>query len=406
MASDDFNFEDVPICSATIYEDDSDSRKFSKFFGIPKKFQALGAFLLAFLISFSAYKKYMSFSPDERELSDYNIYSGNELVITDDEYDRVISNLEEILEYDIPNEDEDDLIILDAVSRNSNLTEFQKELFYKFTGILKDNSFINKEEAYQSMLNVIVFYRDRPLTFNDNVEGVYLYPYESIGIFVDDSEYKVLVHEFIHCIFSNEYTANLPSFMKEGVTELLSNEYFSDTPYIELSNYPFEVAAVKMLCDVTSPEIVLEAYSTGNMDLIIDSINEIVDDRKLVVRAIDMLDYSIRKFNGELSNDEEVINDKNKIVNEFLPVFRGCVDYKYGKDSYEKISYYYNELLFSNIFDENPYDMYYEDLLEFGMDKRAYFSSKLINSLGKNNGTMTSINESAAEFKKEYGRIK
>ena len=404
MASDDFNFEDIPVCSATIYEDTTDENKISKFFNIPKKFQAGLAFLLSCCIVFGIYKKNSSFSPDSRVLSDYNIYSGNELVISSCEYDKTILELEKMLGYDIPEVDEDDLIILDAVCKNTNLSDSQKKMFYRFGDIFKDNSFINKEEAYSSLLNVMVLYKDRPIIYSSNIEGVYLYPYESIGIFVEDSDSKVLIHEYIHCIFSNEHTANLPSFLKEGVTEILANEYFSDTPYLELSNYPFEVSIVKMLCDVTSPEIVLEAYSTGNMNLIIDSINEFVCDREVVCNAIDRLDFIVGEFNnGKVSS---LVDNKSEIINEILPVFRTCINTKYSDDDVEMRSYYYNELLFSNIFEEDAYGMYYEDLLEYGMDRRAYFSSKLINSLGKSNGSIISINEDEMTFKKSYGRVK
>lgn len=366
---------------------------------------AIGALLIAGSLSYK-HSKSNTFIVEDRNLSTYNIYSGDTLLISGEEYERALTDLEAKIDLTITDENADDILILDAVSKNSNLQDDQKKLLYSFARMIDDNPYINKEAAYRSLLNVMVLYKDRPSYYKNNVEGVYTEKNEVIGIFEDDPELRVLIHEFIHCIYSNSDTKELPLFISEGVTELLTNEYFSDTPFVELANYPFDVVAVKMLCDVVSPEIVLETYSTGNMDLIYDALGDYVD-RDTAVKAIEMLDFSLRNYEDKLKKDEKPIDEIGLKADEYLPtkVFDTCINKKYADDSNEKLSYYYNQLLFMSIFDKNTYYTYIDTLTDVGMLGRAYFSKELVDnpSIG-----LEGIHSGNTEkvFKREYGRVK
>ena len=246
-------------------------------------------------------------------------------------------------------------------------------VFYGFININKDNPYIDREEAYRSLRNVDVLYKCRPYFYDKTVQGAYFHERESIGIFEKDENNMILKHEGIHAIFCNGKTVNLPKYFKEGMTELLVNEYFENKPFVELENYPFEIAGVKMLCEVTSPDVVLQAFSTGNMDLIALDMAKITGDVDVARKALDAFGKVYLKYYGELEEDLSY----EDIVNDCIPVFRGIITAKYEEKDSNRVSYFYNEILLGNIFYDGAYDKYVDDLVEFGSDHKAYFSSEL-----------------------------
>ena len=383
--------EDVTLNEEeTSYEEAIKKNKVLNFFATSKKFYFVMTLLCAVLLAGTMYYKHTTFLPDDRVLLEDNIYSGNNLAISSQEVEDIVSNLEKVLGVSICEDSYDSYCLLNAIYDNPNLSDSEKDIFYKVISLVEDNPYIDKEHAYKSLLNVDVLYKRRPFSIENDIEGMYIHKYESIGIFEDDPDNRILIHEIIHCIFANVNTENLPDYFSEGVTELLANEYFSDKPFVELMNYPFEIAMVKMLCEVTSPDVVLKAYSTGDMDVIAEDIARYTDDIDGARKALEMFDYTIRRFKGDLRDDEKYIEDRNEIINGYIPLFRAIVEHKYAPEDHSRVSYFYNEILIANIFSDDPYNDYVDDLVEFGADCKAYFSNELKRSIGKN-GVMKNI---------------
>ena len=347
---------------------------------LKKKSRVFWRFLIfvnALLLCGLIYMKYIMWNPTDRDLCDDNIFSGNSLSISDEELEKIVCRLENELGICIDEDCKDEYALLNAVYENDCLTDEEKDVFYGFIDIIKDNPYIDRENAYTSLRNVEVSYKCRPYIYDKTVLGVYSHIYESIGIFEKDEDQSILKHEGIHAIFCNEKTSSLPTYFKEGMTELLVNEYFQNKPFVELENYPFEIAAVKMLCEVTSPDTVLKAYSLGDMDIIAEEMATITGDIEVARKALNMLDNALLKYHGDLDNDLTY----EEIVNGFIPVFRGIITAKYEESDSNRVSYFYNEILLGNIFYDDSYDSYVDDLVEFGSDHKAYFSSKLKNEL-------------------------
>lgn len=347
--------------------------KFMDLFCGSKLFFAAWSSVSAIILTLVFYMNYAMYNPAKRDMLDTNIYSGNELIINSDEIANIVANIENELGITIDEECYEDYCLLNAVLENENLDEEEKDVFYRIIQIIKENPYINKEEAYHSLLNVDVLHKIRPYFLSKNTEGIYSYNYESIGIFVDDPEYRVLIHEIIHCVFENDKTINLPTYFKEGVTELLANEYFSNKPFVEMQNYPFEVSIIKMLCEVSSVDAVLEAYSTGDMSIIAKEIAKYSYDETEAMNALNTIDLMMKQYNDPKENGEL---DKEKLINGFIPLFRSVIEAKYEPEEHSRISYFYNEILIANIFEEKPYDSYVDDLFEFGIDNKGYFSEK------------------------------
>lgn len=344
-------------------------------FLLSKTFTGLCISFFVLDVLLALFIKYGMFHFKVRDLSDENIFKGNDLIISDEVLDSIVSEIEQELDITVLEEDFDSFCLLNAVLKNENLTDDEKKVFYQSYKIIKDNPFIDKEAAYTSLLNVDVTYKKKSYVYDKNVQGVYSPLYEEIGIFGEDYEHKKLLHEIVHCIFSNERTKYLPTYFKEGMTELLVNEYFSEEPFCELNNYPFEIAMVKMLCEVSTPEAVLKAYSTGNMSVITEDIAMVFGDEGAVIEAFDAVDLLMRQYRSDVLEEDKV--DNKLLINGFSPLFKEVISCKYNNNDIESISYNYNEMLLSNILKENSYDGYIEDLSEFGYIERAYFSSSL-----------------------------
>lgn len=374
-----------------------DEEQEAKFRKGTKIFWRLLIFLNALLLCGLVYMKHIMWNPTERDLCDDNIFCGNSLSISDEELEKIVDTLENELGICIDEDCKDEYALLNAVYENDCLTDEEKQVFYGFIDIIKDNPYIDRESAYSSLRNVEVSYKCRPYMYDRTVLGVYSHQFESIGIFEKDEDQSILKHEGIHAIFCNENTISLPTYFKEGMTELLVNEYFQNKPFIELENYPFEIAAVKMLCEVTSPDIVLKAYSLGNMDIIAEEMATITGDIEVARNALDMLDKAFLKYHGDLEDDLTY----EEIVNVFIPVFRGIVTAKYEESDSNRVSYYYNEILLGNIFYPDAYDSYVDDLVEFGSDHKAYFSSKLKNILASQEIVDKISDNDAKSYKKE-----
>ena len=371
-----------------ILDEEVQPSKIMRFFHSPKAFYGCWSAVIALLMAYTLYGNYAIYNPPARDLSEDNIYEGNELIASSEHVCDIITSLEDELGITIDDEYYEDYCLLNAILENGNLKDEEKDVFYRVIQIIKENPYVNKEEAYHSLLNVDVLHKIRPPYLSKETEGVYNYNYESIGIFVDDPDYRVLIHEIIHCVFENDKTVNLPTYFKEGVTELLANEYFSDKPFMEIQNYPFEVAVIKMLCEVSSADAVLEAYSTGDMSIIAKEIAKVTKDEEKAMKALDSVDLMMRQFNGEVAEKDKV--SKEELINGFIPLFRQVVETKYEPEEHSRVSYFYNEILMANIFEEKPYDGYVDDLVEFGVDHKGYFSTTLKETI-KSDGEIKKI---------------
>ena len=247
--------------------------------------------------------------PEDRQFDMANMFIGSDVCVSDH---CVNSVMEELLELGYAVDEENmNYLLLNAIHCNDNLTDEEKEFCCGFIDMFNDNSYLDKERVYHSLLNLDISYKNRPYIYEDSVEGVYIDKYKSIGVFVNDPDKAVLGHEIIHCICAND--GSLPTFFVEGMTELLANEYLSDSPFIEFKHYPFEIYAVKMLCDTAGSDVVLKAYTTGNMDLIYEALasySGTVDDAKKAIGIFEKLFLFLDGKSENLDfNNDEMTND-------------------------------------------------------------------------------------------------
>lgn len=384
----DIIIDDTNSISDNLEDESKEEHKRFKALTIVKRLLGLTLSALICLNIQSAFSLYC-LSRNEY-FSDDNLFSGNSFSedVSDEDIKNIVLELEEHLGCEIVEANEDEYCLLKAIKDNRCLTNSEKQHFYRYIDLILDNPYLDKEEVYRSLRNVTVHnYLVRPSDVGDTTQGDYGYFNKIIRIF-DKESGNTLNHEGIHCIFSNDKNRNLPKYFDEGMTELLNNEYFSDNPFYELSNYPFEIAAVKILCDLTSSDTVLKAFTYGDMNIIAEELANIsgssIDD---AVDALNKLDLTFKKF----KSDEFDLNDKELRISfcDMSDYFDKCITTFDEKDD-RRVSYFYNLILVMNIFFEDPYQCYGDDLVEHGYESKAYFSSKLMKSATLNNESTTS----------------
>lgn len=106
-----------------------------------------------------------------------------------------------------------------------------------------------------------------------------------------DSSYDsdISFHEFLHALTVHEDRGF--RFFTEGMTQLLTIEYANFIEYYDLDDcilryfeqdninvYTESYTLCKILCELLSPELVLEAYSTSNIDLLRKALIEIIGE--------------------------------------------------------------------------------------------------------------------------------
>ena len=295
----------------------------------------------------------------------HNIYNSKNLKVSELEKEELFKMLEEESGLENLNDERD--LILTAVIDNPNLTEEEKQIIYKLVDIIEDNPYINKKTAYANLKNLDIQHVDRDENVSDDINGEYLPISNEINIYAEDDDHSVLIHEIIHCIFTNSHSYVLPRYLSEGTTELLVDEYFTDTPFVEENCYPYEIAMVKILCEMVGPDVVLETYSTGDMSIICNKLTEVMDE-DTAKSYLDLLNKMFEDYNSE-----------GKVVFEDMSTFLATTkDYFKAKDGdVRNEAYEYNKELLINLKNKYPTNDYIYYVIENGYYKKPYFSTKL-----------------------------
>lgn len=175
-------------------------------------------------------------------------------------------------------QDEVNEVVLTAMNENYSLTDDEKKIIESLDKIILENPYLDKAKAKKQLSEIEIEYTKKDSRYKDNTVGIYDYNTNTIRMFSDKNKTskRNVAHELVHGIFYNENTANIPSFMQEGVTQELVDEYLSNVPCYEESTYPFEIAAVKLLCEMTDSDTVLKTYTTGDMSVLNNELSKVM----------------------------------------------------------------------------------------------------------------------------------
>lgn len=294
-----------------------------------------------------------------------NIYYHDELKINDEE----VEELEEEVSKSIGKEikESDNTIVLGAVVNNKNLSEEEKQIIYEYDDLLEDNPYLVKSTAYNNLEKLDIIY-DENADYGKDVLGVYIQGDSEITVIKENNNKDTIHHELVHCIYSQNYFETLPKFFNEGMTELLTNEYFSDNPFLEEYSYPFEITMVKMLCELVGEDIVLETYSKEDLSILENAIRE----KTGLSNPNEFLKY-IDSVMTSLEKGEEIDKEKlSSIINTFNMYYEN-----YNQDSIEYEMYKQNIKIIKFLESDVPFSAYKYELLLNGYYAKPYFNKDL-----------------------------
>ena len=364
----------------------------------PSKFLNVVLGLASTLCILSAIYINSLYIPRERSFDNDNLFCDNSLIIDSSAVESICVDLENEFDIDLDYNNENSLL-LNAIYCNDNLSYEDKVFCIKYLDLFNDNPYLDKDRVYFSLLNLDISNKNRPPYYEDNVEGVYIDKFKSIGIFVEDDDNSVKAHELVHCVCAND--GNLPVFFCEGMTELLANEYFSDNHFLELNNYPFEVFAVKMLCDAAGSDAVLRAFTVGDMSFVYESLASYYGDVSDAKKAIEILNATFLFRNND---SDEFSYTSDDISNYLFGYLNNVIYNKYENGNLERASFFYNEVMLLNLFESDIATSFMEDLEEYGILCNVYFSSKLREEYP--NIVISNLDDTVVINKSDFQKIK
>lgn len=207
--------------------------------------------------------------------------------------------------------------LVETMEHNDQITEEEFLIFEQLRGYFEDNSYMDYCDVYQTLVNLDVTYLSEQPTEEENIFVLARY-YESIPeikvyqlgkYFLKD----ILPHEYVHI------TGRLFDYpeLSEGITELIAREYCSDGQL--LAYYPKNVTCIQLLCELINPQIVLEAYSTHNSNLIVEALATNFPSENLSYYAKNLLDHMENYCANTQSDDLEFYkNNLKNIVTFYL----------------------------------------------------------------------------------------
>ncbi len=262
------------------------------------------------------------------------------------------------------------IVVLHAILNNRKIDDNEKEYFYELKDLISENPYIDIKKSYEMFSNLDIIYTNNSNKYDESVLATFSYENDIIKVFEakDNFNIEIFLHEIVHALFTNEKTIKLPKFILEGETELLTNEYLSNNPFVEKNTYPFEIALVKLLCEMVEPDEVLKTYTTGDINSLYEKLDKSSNlDSK---RFIDNVDKVFTAF----TNKEQI---PAEIYNEMIIYLDNYFSTNYY-DNTEKLELYeYYKGILNTIYLDNPYLEYEKYIQENGVIIKPYYSSKL-----------------------------
>lgn len=303
-----------------------------------------------------------------------NIFDENKLIITDDEIEEINDALEEELDM-IISEGDDNYLILSSIMKNDNLTDEEKRIFYNLFYVIDDNvKYLNKEELYDNWIDIDIKYLDKKK--DESVDGMYFADDNYINIYNDYDE-RVKNHEGIHSIFS--YSSEVKCYSRslcEGVTELINREYCCSQPFVADNTYIYEMAYVKMLCEIVGKDKVLEAYLENDLTIISKAMSENYGTEEESLNILYILEDSLDRHIEMKAGGSVTLNYSfDEIKNAFFELDGYFLNNATDLENVD--GYLYNRALFFNLYTGRAHEGYLDFIKQNGVLEKVYLSSEL-----------------------------
>lgn len=242
--------------------------------------------------------------------------------------------------------------LLEAMEQNDKITEEEFLIFEQLEGYLEDNTYMDYVDVYQTLTNLDVTYTlEQPADEIVFTLAEYYASVPEIAVYKMgwNRKSEILPHEYVHM------TGRLFDYpeLSEGITELIAREYCTEGKL--LGYYPKNVTCVRLLCELIDPQIILEAYSTHNSNLIVEALASNFPSKNLSYFATCLLDQmenycastQIDDFEYYKGNLNSIITFYTKVcgMEQLSPYFEQYMSYLinyYTTVPNENIRFYFN----------------------------------------------------------------
>ena len=180
-----------------------------------------------------------------------------------------------------------------AIISNYNFTKEEKKALEAYMDYAIDNKYLNYEKIYDSFVNLSI---KRNVDLGDNI----------VGQFDGNNEIRLsnkadsstLFHELCHSDVKN----NFPLWFEEGLTELISNEYYGSKSGV----YGLNKNVIRFMCEIIGKEeardLLFKIEGTGNFNLLTEALINKGIDKKLCEEFYNVLEeYHYYQLAGELT---------------------------------------------------------------------------------------------------------
>ncbi len=242
--------------------------------------------------------------------------------------------------------------LVEAMEQNDKITEEEFLIFEQLEGYLEDNIYMDYVDVYQTLTNLDVTYTlEQPADEIVFTLAEYYASVPEIAVYKMgwNRKSEILPHEYVHM------TGRLFDYpeLSEGITELIAREYCTEGKL--LGYYPKNVTCVRLLCELIDPQIILEAYSTHNSNLIVEALVFNFPSKNLSYFATCLLDQmenycastQIDDFEYYKGNLNSIITFYTKVcgMEQLSPYFEQYMSYLinyYTTVPNENIRFYFN----------------------------------------------------------------
>lgn len=217
-------------------------------------------------------------------------------------------NIDEVNNYESLNEfeyhEKATNTIFNNIHNNPSLDSFELECLYKLKDYVLNNPYIDLNDVFHKLMTIRVKER---YSLQERVEATYNEDKNLVNIYSnlanDELDKKqALIHEYIHSIgdFSNRT-------LNEGMTCVITQDI---TKYPVMVYVP-ERTCVEYMIELVGRNVLLEAYSKKDDELLIEELDKIFKNHDLVLELFNKMDeYS----NSEITEDELVLYINNSLV--------------------------------------------------------------------------------------------
>ena len=182
-----------------------------------------------------------------------------------------------------------------AIISNYNFKKEEKKALEAYMNYAIDNKYLNYEKIYDSFVNLSI---KRNVDLGDNIVGQFDGNNEIRLSNTADS--STLFHELCHSDIKNK----LPLWFEEGLTELITNEYYGSKSGI----YGLNKNVIRFICEIIGKEeardLLFKIEGTGDFNLLTEALINKGIDKKLLQEFYNLLfEYHYYQLAGELKTE-------------------------------------------------------------------------------------------------------